>query len=339
MRVQYRLKHPITLDIGLELEGFTVLLGSSGVGKTTLLKALAGLIAATGAPYAGLPAHRRPVGYVPQGYALFPHLPVWRNVAFAIDGTRAVRRARAAELLGLVGLADLAERDPRSLSGGQTQRVALARALAREPELLLLDEPTNALDPAARDQVLGELRALINRLGLPALVATHDANLAAIGDHVAVLARGKIIQQGSPAELFDHPATAHVARLVGFQNLLKARIIEQREQCTLLECSGIQLAASGRMPHSNEVGIAIRAQEVMLGEQANWISSNRFQATVAEVRREGLGLRMILHAPLRLEAHEPHHRAWLVRAGDSIDLALPAARIRLLEWDLEGSTV
>ena len=235
MRVDYRIASPIALNVALDIEGFTVLLGLSGAGKTTLLKAVAGLIPGAGAPYGGLPPQQRPVGYMPQGYALFPHLPVWRNVAFAMNGTRAAKYDRACDLLQRVGLGDLVERDPRTLSGGQMQRVALARALARKPELLLLDEPTNALDAATRDQVLEELRALINRLGVPALVATHDPQLAAIGDRVAVMAHGAIVEQGSPAGVFDHPATSHVARLVGFQNLWPAGSVERYGESAVAE--------------------------------------------------------------------------------------------------------
>jgi len=164
MRVEYRLPHPISLDIALDIAGFTVLLGLSGAGKTSLLKAIAGLIPGTGTIYSGLPPQQRPVGYMPQDGALFPHLSVWRNVAYAMRGSRRVKYAKARDLLERVGLTELAARDPRTLSGGQRQRVALARALAREPELLLLDEPTNALDAATRQQVLGELRALIGEL-------------------------------------------------------------------------------------------------------------------------------------------------------------------------------
>ena len=115
MRVDYRIASPIALNVALDIEGFTVLLGLSGAGKTTLLKAIAGLIPGAGAPYGGLPPQQRPVGYMPQGYALFPHLPVWRNVAFAMNGTRAAKYDRACDLLQRVGLGDLAERDPRTL--------------------------------------------------------------------------------------------------------------------------------------------------------------------------------------------------------------------------------
>lgn len=338
MRVDYRLADPLALTISLDIAGFTVLLGSSGAGKTTLLKAIAGLIPAVGTPWGGTPPQGRPVGYLPQGYALFPHLAVWRNVAFAISGARHVRRARACELLGHVGLGELADRDPRTLSGGQMQRVALARALAREPRLLLLDEPTNALDPATRDQVLEELRALINQLGVPALVATHDPHLAAIGDRVAILARGTIVQQDTPAMVFDRPATSHVARLVGFQNLWRAHCIAQDGEAAVVEIGGMKLRVASSRRATAEVGIAIRARDVALclSEPPPNVE-NRLSLAVAELRDEGLATRLILNGPLMLEvAVEPDREVSRLRLGDRIAVRLPPERLRMFPWDAPG---
>lgn len=337
MRVAYRIAKPISLDASLEVEGFTVLLGSSGVGKTTLLKAIAGLLPATGVPYSDLPAHSRPVGYLPQGYGLFPHLSVWSNVAFALNGSRSARRVRAQTLLDRVGLGALAERDPRMLSGGQMQRVALARALARMPEILLLDEPTNALDPATRARVLEELRTLIDRLGLPALVATHDSQLAAIGDRVAVLERGRIIQEGPPAVVFDLPATAQVARLVGFQNLFPVRVVESANGRTVVESIGGRFISSRPPPSSPDVGIAIRARDIVLCREATSPeSANQLRATIAEVRHEGLAIRIMLDAPLPLEvALPPDSCKFALKAGDRVTVILPPERIRLLVWEQE----
>jgi ABC-type Fe3+/spermidine/putrescine transport system ATPase subunit len=339
-RVAYRVESPIALTATLDVEGFTVLLGSSGAGKTTLLKAIAGLLPATGVPYAGLPAHRRPVGYLPQGYGLFPHFSVWRNVAFALSGSRSSRRARAQELLRRVGLGGLEERDPRMLSGGQMQRVALARALARTPELLLLDEPTNALDPATRDQVLEELRTLIDRLGLPAIVATHDPQLAAIGDRLAVLARRQIIQQGLPSAVFDHPATSHVARLVGFQNLFPVRVTHSADGVTIVDRAGVRLSTPEPAPPVPNVGMAIRARDLVVGPIATGhLAANGLRATVKEVRHEGLGTRIMLDSPLELEVTIRRDGELLtLKAGDQLSVYLPPDRIRLVAWEEDGAT-
>lgn len=225
MRIDYRIERPIQLEARLEVDGFTVLLGESGEGKTTLLRAIAGLLPAQGEPFNGLPPQHRAVGYLPQGYALFPHLCAWENVAFALShGPQ--RRAQALELLARVKLEGMADRYPSALSGGQQQRVALARALARKPQLLLLDEPTSALDAATRDEVMAELISEMHDLGLPALAVSHDPHLAVLADSVAVMSGRRIVQQGKPADVLSRPVSVAVARLLGHRgNLFSARVI------------------------------------------------------------------------------------------------------------------
>jgi ABC-type Fe3+/spermidine/putrescine transport system ATPase subunit len=331
--VNYRIKRPIALEASLEIEGFTVLLGVSGEGKTTLLRALAGLVDASGSPYPGLPPQRRPIGYMPQGYGLFPHLTVWRNVAFGMAGG-GDKRERSLELLARVGLPEFADRDTRTLSGGQMQRVALARALARNPELLLLDEPTNALDPATRDHVLEELRALVNRLGVPALVATHDPHLAAIGDSVAVLAHRKIVQRGSPQTVFENPATVQVARLVGFQNIFRAAIIASGEAIAVADVAGLKLEVAGGNRLAGPIAIGIRSSDLILCPDGSRRDKNQLQAVVEEVRAEGLATRIMLSGELKLEATlRPSAAIARIKAGDQTRVYLPPNRLRLFAWD------
>jgi molybdate/tungstate transport system ATP-binding protein len=236
MRIDYRIEHPIRLHTSFEVDGFTVLLGRSGEGKTTLLRAIAGLLPAQGEPFGGLQPQQRAVGYLPQGYALFPHLRAWENVAFALPrGPQ--RRTQALELLARVRLMDAGEHYPSALSGGEQQRVALARALARKPLLLLLDEPSSALDAATRDDIMAELISEMHDLGLPALAVSHDPHLAALADRVAVMSGRRIVQQGSPAEVLSRPGSAAVARLLGYRNLFIGRVLghEVNAGITLLE--------------------------------------------------------------------------------------------------------
>jgi molybdate/tungstate transport system ATP-binding protein len=223
MRIDYRIAHPVALSASFEVDGFTVLLGASGEGKTLLLRAIAGLLPAHGEPFDGLPPQRRAVGYLPQGHALFPHLNAWQNVAFALRGPR--RRDEAVAWLERVGLAALAERRPAQLSGGQQQRVALARALARRPQLLLLDEPTSALDPATRDDVLAELIAEVHAAGILALAVSHDPALAAVADRLVLMHDRRIVQAGAPTEVHAQPASGAVARLLGLRNVQRGRIV------------------------------------------------------------------------------------------------------------------
>ncbi|OIQ84954.1 Fe(3+) ions import ATP-binding protein FbpC 2 [mine drainage metagenome] len=224
MRVQLRIEQPCRLDVDFEVDGFTVLLGASGAGKSTVLKALAGLLPSDGQPWAGLPPQRRPVGYMPQGHALFPHLRAWQNVAYAFGGRLRARREQALELLDAVALGDRAQHFPEQLSGGQQQRVALARALARSPQLLLLDEPTSALDAHLREALAAELIARLRRLGIAALAATHDATLAAMADRVVLLDAGGIVQQGAAAEVLARPGGIAAAALLGRRNRFEATV-------------------------------------------------------------------------------------------------------------------
>jgi ABC-type sulfate/molybdate transport systems ATPase subunit len=208
----------VALAVGAET---VALVGPSGAGKTTVLQAVAGLvrpsrgrISANGETWFDSrgKVDRRPeqraVGYVLQEYALFPHLSVEKNVAFA----RGDRR----DLLERLGIADLAKAKPADLSGGERQRVALARALARKPEILLLDEPMAALDPHTRGRVRAELRGLLRDFAIPAILVTHDfVDAAAVADRIAVLVEGRIVQTGSAEELIAAPTSPFVAELAG----------------------------------------------------------------------------------------------------------------------------
>ena len=218
---------PVLDGVSLDVRAgeLLALLGPSGSGKTTLLGIVAGLVRPDagrlvlgGEDITGLPAGRRRFGMVFQSYALFPHMSVAENVAFGLRvmprrtrPARVEREARVARLLDMVGLAGLAARYPAQLSGGQQQRVAMARALAIEPRMLLLDEPFSALDAQVRASLRGELRALQRRVGVAAILVTHDQSEAmAIADRVAVMNAGRIEQVGPPEALRAAPRTAFV---------------------------------------------------------------------------------------------------------------------------------
>jgi molybdate transport system ATP-binding protein len=230
-----------TLDVAWEAgDGVAALFGPSGAGKTLTLHCLAGLTR----PDAGrivldgevlfdaaagihVPPQRRRLGYVFQGYALFPHLTVAQNVAFGLRGRpRAERARRTAEVLERLGLADLAARRPHRLSGGQRQRVALGRALAPGPALLLLDEPLSALDLPLRRALRDELRELLHDWKTAAVVVTHDfAEASRLADRVIVYDQGRVIQSAPRAELFLRPASEAVARILGIRNILRGTVI------------------------------------------------------------------------------------------------------------------
>jgi thiamine transport system ATP-binding protein len=214
--------------VSLDLEEGEVIgvLGPSGSGKSTLLRVIAGLqqpdqgrVLLEGRDLAAVPPHRRGIGMVFQDHALFDHLDVWGNVAFGLrmrGNAPAAIEARVQELLGLVGLSGLERRSVATLSGGEEQRVALARALAPKPRVLLLDEPLGSLDRRLRDRLLDDLETLFAELNVTALYVTHDhAEAFALGDRVAVVRDGRIVQLGTPDEVWARPADGDVARFLG----------------------------------------------------------------------------------------------------------------------------
>ena len=223
------------VSFGLEEGEIGCLLGPSGCGKTTALRCIAGLesldggaILSQGRVLGGagvhLPPHERGIGLVFQDHALFPHLTALGNVEFGLRHlSRPQRRARAAEMLELVGLGDRADTYPAQLSGGEQQRVAVARALAPRPATLLLDEPFSSLDVALRERLVGELRVLLKSLGATALVVTHDQQDAfALADRVGLMRDGRLEQWGTPYDLYHRPVSRFAAEFVGQASFLPA---------------------------------------------------------------------------------------------------------------------
>jgi len=258
------------VDLQVEAGRMVALLGPSGCGKTTLLRVVAGLerpdngqVSVGGRVLSGesifVPPERRRIGMVFQDWALFPHLSVERNVGYGLpklDG--ATRRERVAEALELVGLEDLGGRPPGTLSGGQQQRVALARALAPRPSVLLLDEPFSNLDTALRVQVRTEVHRLLADLGITTVFVTHDQEEAfVLGNEVAVMEEGCVVQQATPAELYRTPNTRWVASFVGDANLLSSTIRDMQADTVV-----------GRVPVSGpSYGVAdvlVRPEDVAL---------------------------------------------------------------------------
>ncbi len=220
------------VDLRIEPGELFFLLGPSGCGKTTLLRSIAGFatpdegrIFLDGVDVTGLPPHRRDTGMVFQSYALWPHLTLAQNVAFGLEMRRRPRhevRSRVRAALELVRMADRADARPNQLSGGQQQRIALARALVVEPRCLLLDEPLSNLDAKLRLEMRTEIRRICKQAGLTSVYVTHDQKEAlSIADRIAVLRDGRVMQVGTPLEIYRRPASVFVAEFIGEANVLR----------------------------------------------------------------------------------------------------------------------
>ncbi|WP_075881920.1 putative 2-aminoethylphosphonate ABC transporter ATP-binding protein [Vreelandella massiliensis] len=287
------------IDLTIQEGEFVCFLGPSGCGKTTLLRAIAGLAPQTegtivqrGRDVSALPPQARDFGIVFQSYALFPNLTVYDNVAYGLRNQRQDRqqiRARVDALLALVDLTGSERKYPAALSGGQQQRVALSRALATEPGLLLLDEPLSALDARVRVHLRSQIKALQQRLGVTTIMVTHDQEEAlTMADRIVVMNQGGIEQVGTPAEIYQHPASEFVATFVGSMNLLDVtsesmgvwRLGHQQLECPNHVSKGI----SGR------ARLAVRPEAVTLSQRQEGL-----QAEVANIEFLGAFLRVHLH--------------------------------------------
>ena len=261
------------VDLELRTGEMLTVLGPSGCGKTTLLRLIAGLEAPdegtieirgrrVAGPGASIPPERRRVGMVFQDHALFPHLTVAENVAYGLrrDPDRAVR---VAELLDLVGLAADARQMPHRLSGGMAQRVAVARALAPKPDVILLDEPFSSLDAALRTQLRGDVREILRAAGASAILVTHDQDEAlTLGDRMAVMVRGRILQVDAPELVYGEPADPFVATFVGVANLVHG---ECRDGIATTRLGPVRLIGRAR-GHEGRALVVVRPEHLELAE-------------------------------------------------------------------------
>ncbi|MEU7416036.1 ABC transporter ATP-binding protein [Streptomyces antibioticus] len=313
------------LDLTVRPGELLALLGPSGCGKTTALRLLAGFehpdsgaVLVDGEDVTRIPAHRRDAGMVFQSYSLFPHLDALDNVAFGLRMRKvrtAERRARAAELLELVGLADKGGRFPHQLSGGQQQRVALARALALRPRVLLLDEPLSALDAKVRLSLREEIRRLQRELGITTLFVTHDQEEAlSMADRVAVMHAGRLEQCAEPAELYGRPATAFVAEFVGTMSRIPGRTAGGE-----VEVLGQRLPVDGPLPTAAEVDVLVRPEAVRVSADADG------DALVSATSFLGAAVRVTVRLAdgTEVKADLPAHEAAGLAAGSPVTVSLP----------------
>ena len=325
-------------NLAVEPGELLTLLGPSGCGKTTTLRMIggfeypsAGSILIDGEDVASLPPYRRPVNTVFQQYALFPHMTVARNVGYGLEmaGVRkAERQRRVAKALAMVRMANVEGRRPNELSGGQQQRVALARALINRPKALLLDEPLGALDLKLRKAMQFELKQLNRETGATFIYVTHDQEEAlTMSDRIAVMSEGRILQLGTPAEVYERPADHFVADFIGQSNLIPGQLLARDDgSCSIRIESGPVLAARlrGNAQVGDDVVVSIRPERIQLLTSGDDSTPNLVRGVVREIvylgsRHQAVtelapGSHLVIDLPAGFEANK----------GDNLIAILPA---------------
>lgn len=334
--------------------GILVLFGPSGAGKTMTLQCIAGILRPDGGRIAidgqvlydadqgiDVPPRDRQIGYVPQSYALFPHLSVAQNIAFGLRRyPRAQVQERVGRLVEMFGLVGLEGRRPRELSGGQQQRVALARALAIKPRVLLLDEPFSALDTAIREVLTEDLRRVHRELGVGIVLVTHGiVDTYSLADTVAIYKQGRVLQVGRPTGVFRHPDSAEVALLTGARNLLPGRVVGVETDGCTVEVHGVRLLAKTvGLTVGEPVLIAIRPEEVHLVAQGEAVAPNESMVpcVIRSVQSQGhlFGVDVSLNGTTHSSVHVLVPVWWWQRnhlgIGDECHFAVARAAVNIL---------
>ncbi len=348
----------ITVEARFEIPGpgfsVTVLFGPSGSGKTTALRLLAGLERAhRGSIHMGgvcwsdaargihRPPQNRNLGFLPQAYSLFPHLSVAANLSYGLmllsHGERSMRVEQLLTLLDLEGLGD---RQPGGLSGGEQQRVALGRALAPQPRLLLLDEPLSALDHPSQLRLRKELRELLRTLDIPTVLVTHDrAEALHLGDRLVVMDQGRVCQSGDIQQVFDRPTDPAVARILGVETVVRGRVESVIDGLATVAVGPARILAADPGGLGHQAFVCIRGEDVAVergcGPGAESTARNRLPARITSLQPEGSLLRIGLDCGFPLEAlvtRQACHDLGLTE-GDQVCVILKAAAVHLIPHD------
>jgi len=341
-----------SIDVSIRAGEFFSLLGPSGCGKTTTLRMIAGFERPTSGQIvldhvdvAQVPPHRRNVHTVFQSYALFPHKNVFDNIAFGLHRQRVAKaevRQRVNEAIELVELGGLAKRRPNQLSGGQQQRVALARALVLRPAVLLLDEPLGALDAKIRKQLRLELKALQEEVGITFVFVTHDQEEAlSMSDRVAVMNLGRIEQIGTPAEVYEDPATVFVADFLGVSNLMDAEAVGPAADHCFVRIGDFHLRAGcGQLDARGQVKIVARPERLEL-RPGDAGGENCLPGMVERTVYVGSTLQVLIRLPTgaNLQASFVNNGGRHgYSQGTPVQVHIPAEALRVLHPGAAGST-
>ena len=325
-----------TVSLSIKKGEIFALLGSSGCGKSTLLRMLAGFerptsgaVILNGVDMASFPPNERPINMMFQSYALFPHLNVWDNIAFGLkrEGMpKAQIQTRVEEMLNLVQMALLAKRKPHQLSGGQQQRVALARSLAKKPQLLLLDEPMAALDRKLRERTQFELVNIIEAVGVTCVMVTHDQEEAmTMASRIAVMSQGRVLQVGTPKEIYEHPDSRFVADFIGNVNLFEGQLTRvEAGRCEIATEHGIvTVGHSVEGASGMAVAVAVRPEKIRIAMERPLVSRNLFGGKVREIAYFGSYNTFIVEMPggrtLKItESNAARHDGSVIKRGDAV---------------------
>jgi len=333
------------IDIEINSGEFFTLLGPSGCGKTTTLRMLAGFEQPTdgqifidGVDVAQTPAHKRPVNTVFQSYALFPHLDVERNVAYGLrwrkDLDKRVRASRVGKALDLVQLSGYGKRRPYQLSGGQQQRVALARALVLEPSVLLLDEPLGALDAKLRHSLRAELTGLQREIGITFVFVTHDQEEALeMSNRLVVMDGGRVMQLGSPEEVYREPLTEFVADFLGVANLLDIECLSDTGLIRTIRYGEFTLDAHVQAGHDAGPGRAVIRPECVELAEAGLTGTNRLPGMVDRTVFLGSTTQVMVRLPqggLVQSLITNNGGSETFTAGQPVTVCLPSEALRVL---------
>ncbi|HJH29141.1 MAG TPA: ATP-binding cassette domain-containing protein [Methanosarcinaceae archaeon] len=275
---------------------YFVILGPTGAGKTLLLELIAGFYRPDGGDIyigdknvTGLPPEKRNIGFLYQDYSLFPHMNAEKNIEFGMRMRGVKNRDTVKKIAGYLNIGHLLHRYSQTLSGGEQQRVALARVLVIDPDVLLLDEPLSALDPGTQDATRKILKSIHSDSNLTVIHVTHDQTEARIlADRVAVMMDGRIVQVGTPDEVFDKPVNDEVAHFVGVENVLKGEVIESSNGVCVLDIGGKVLEAVSECATGDTVYACLRPENVTLSKTGvNSSARNSFKGSLLEVERMG----------------------------------------------------
>ena len=334
-------------SLTIEEGDFFTLLGPSGCGKTTLLRTVAGFYTPDkGTVIFGdqvindIPAHKRETGMVFQNYALFPHLSVFDNVAYGLRARKTASgdiKSRVMNILKSVELDGLEERYPSQLSGGQQQRVALARALVISPDVLLMDEPLSNLDAKLRVSMREEIKKIQKMLGITTIYVTHDQEEAmAVSDYIAIINKGKIIQIGTPYDIYFKPKSRFVAEFMGSSNILEAEVEDYDDDKALLRAKINEKTVELKIdkPDTTHIVLSLRPEWIRIVDEESQSEPNVFEGEVISATFLGSMLRYkvsgLTDQPIAIEIHDPQ-KTVIKEAGDTLFFQFAPDRPVILE--------